>query len=322
MKAPLFAPGAAALAKLPAARGRLTADMPIGRHTWFGVGGMAEMLFRPADREDLAAFLAALPAAVPITVIGGGANVLVRDGGIAGVTIRLGGGFAGIAAQGPQIICGAGALHLNLASRAAESGSAGLEFLSGIPGTIGGGLRMNAGAYGREISDVLVSATALDRGGSEHIVEGEALEFSYRHCAVDPGWIFVEARLRGEIGNPDAIVQRMGEIRAAREATQPIRARTGGSTFRNPPGALAWQLIDAAGCRGLQRGGAMVSPKHTNFMINTGAATAADLEGLGEEVRRRVYNMSGIVLDWEIRRIGRSLPGIEPVGDRFGASTQ
>jgi UDP-N-acetylmuramate dehydrogenase len=304
---------------LPPVRGQLITAAPIGRHTWFGVGGPAEWLFQPADREDLAAFLAGLPVTVPVTVIGGGANILVRDGGIAGVVIRLGRGFAELAAQGAAIVAGAGALHLNVARFAAESGVGGLEFLSGIPGTVGGGLRMNAGAYGREIADVLVSATAVDRAGREHVVEVAAMGFSYRHCAVDPDRIFVEARLHGAPDAPDKISRRMAEIRAAREASQPIRARTGGSTFRNPPGEAAWRLIDAAGCRGLRRGGAIVSPRHTNFLVNTGDATAADLEGLGEDVRRRVHNASGVVLDWEIRRIGRPLAGFEPVADGGGA---
>jgi UDP-N-acetylmuramate dehydrogenase len=313
MSAPLVASAAPPLAGLPDVRGRLTADAPVGRHTWFGVGGPAQALFQPADGDDLAAFLAALPAGVPVTVIGGGANILVRDGGIAGVTIRLGRGFADLAAEGDQVVAGAAALHLNIALLAAESGIAGLEFFSGIPGTIGGGLRMNAGAYGAEVKDALVAATALDRGGREHVVETAAMGFSYRHCAVDPDWIFVEARLRGAAGDPDMIARQMAEIRAMREATQPIRARTGGSTFRNPPGDSAWRLIDAAGCRGLQRGAAMVSPKHANFLVNTGNAAAADLEGLGEEIRRRVYNASGVALEWEIRRVGRPLSGVEPV---------
>jgi UDP-N-acetylmuramate dehydrogenase len=298
---------------LPAVRGRLIANAPIGRQTWFGVGGPAEMLFQPADGDDLAAFLAMLPPEVPVTVIGGGSNLLIRDGGINGVTIRLGRGFVGLAAEWHEIVAGAGAHHLNVARAAAEAGIAGLEFLSGIPGTLGGGLRMNAGAYGREIADVLVSATAIDRAGIQRVVDGAAMGFSYRHCGIDPDWVFVEARLRGVAGDPKAIAGRMSEIRQAREATQPIRTRTGGSTFKNPPGDAAWRLVDAAGCRGLARGGAMVSPQHTNFLINTGNATSADLEGLGEEVRRRVYNASGIVLEWEIHRVGRPLPGIEPV---------
>ncbi|HUC69568.1 MAG TPA: UDP-N-acetylmuramate dehydrogenase [Stellaceae bacterium] len=320
MSTPLFASAAAPFAALPAVRGRLTTAAPIGRHTWFGVGGPAEILFQPADFEDLSAFLAALPIGLPLTVIGGGANLLVRDGGIPGVAIRLGRGFAGLGVEEGEVVAGAGALHLNVALFAAESGIAGLEFLCGIPGTIGGGLRMNAGAYGREIEDALVSATALDRVGRTHVVEAAAMGFSYRHCGVDPDWIFVEARLRGAAGDADAIVRRMAEIRAAREAAQPIRARTGGSTFRNPPGDAAWRLIDDAGCRGLQHGGAMVSPKHANFLVNTGNATAADLEGLGEEVRRRVYNASGVALEWEIRRIGRPLPGFEPIGDALDES--
>ena len=221
---------------LPAVRGRLTANAPIGRRTWFGVGGPAEMLFQPADRDDLAIFVGALPPEMPVTVIGVGANILVRDGGIPGVTIRLGPGFLGLAAEGDEIGAGAGALDLNVALFAAAAGIAGLEFLLGIPGTIGGGLRMNAGAYGREIKDALVSSTALDRAGREHVVETAAMGLSYRHCAVDPDWIFVEARLRGAAGDPGTIAQRMAEIRAAREAAQPIRARTGGSTFANPPG--------------------------------------------------------------------------------------
>ena len=313
MIAPRPEPSPALIAGLPAVRGGLTLDAAIGRHTWFGVGGAAEILFHPADPEDLAAFLAALPREIPLTVLGGGANVLIRDGGIPGVTMRLGRGFSGLAVERDEIVAGAGALHLSSARFAAEAGIAGLEFLSGIPGTIGGGLRMNAGAYGSEIADLVMAVTALDRAGIRHVVAGAAMGFSYRHCGVDPDWIFIEARLRGAADEPDAVARRMAEIRATREATQPIRARTGGSTFRNPPGEAAWRLIDAAGCRGLTRGGAMVSPKHANFLINTGKASAADLEGLGEEVRRRVYAVCGILLEWEIRRIGRPLAGIEPV---------
>jgi UDP-N-acetylmuramate dehydrogenase len=312
MSAPRPEP-AGLMSRLPAVRGQLIANAPVGRHTWFGVGGPAEVLFRPADREDLAAFLTALPLEVPVTAIGGGANLLIRDGGIRGVAIRLGQGFAGVAAEAGEVVAAAGALHLNVALAAAEAGLAGLEFLSGIPGTLGGGLRMNAGAYESEIADVLISATALDRGGGVHVVAAAAMGFSYRHCGIDPDWIFVGARLRGVVDDPQAIARRMAEIRQAREATQPIRSRTGGSTFKNPPGDSAWRLIDAAGCRGLARGGAMVSPVHANFLINIGNASAADLEGLGEEVRRRVCGACGIVLEWEIRRIGRPVPGIEPV---------
>ncbi len=301
---------AAALAGL---RGRLTANAAIGRQTWFGVGGPADQLYRPADLDDLVALLGALPSEVPVSVIGGASNLLLRDGGICGFVLRLGRGFAAIAAEQGEIVAGAGALHLKVAQFAAEAGIAGLEFLSGIPGTLGGGLRMNAGAYGREVKDVLVSATAVDRTGARHVIDRAALGFSYRSCDVDPAWIFVEARLQGVEDDPAAIKRRMTEIKAAREATQPVRARTGGSTFKNPPGGAAWRLIDDAGCRGLVRNGAMVSPQHTNFLINCGNATASDLEGLGEEVRRRVHEASGVVLEWEIRRIGRQLPGIEPV---------
>jgi UDP-N-acetylmuramate dehydrogenase len=297
--------------RLPAARGRLGAAAPVGRQTWFGVGGPAEILFRPADLADLAEFLGALPTEIPVTVIGVGSNLLVRDGGVPGVTIRLGRGFAEIAADGEEVRAGAGALDLNVALRAAEAGITGLEFLSGVPGTIGGGLRMNAGAYGGEIKDVLIAATAVDRHGELRPMAGAAMGLSYRRCSVDPDWIFVAARLRGRRDDPERIARRIEEIRHAREATQPIRARTGGSTFKNPPGAAAWRLIDRAGCRGLRRGGAMVSEKHANFLINTGGAAAADLEGLGEEVRRRVFESSGILLEWEIRRIGRPLPGQE-----------
>jgi len=293
--------------RMPPVRGRLTANAPIGPMTWFRVGGPAEILFRPADETDLADFLRSLAADIPVTVIGVGSNLLVRDGGIPGVTIRLGRGFAEVAADGDAVRAGAGALDLNVALAAGEAGIAGLEFLSGVPGTIGGGLRMNAGAYGGEIKDVLIEASAVDRNGTIHRAPAGELGLSYRHCDAPADWIFTGARLRGRRGEPAEIARKMAEIRAAREASQPIRARTGGSTFANPPGDQAWRLIDAAGCRGLVRGGAMVSEKHTNFLINTGTASAADIEGLGEEVRRRVHAQSGVVLDWEIRRVGRPL---------------
>jgi UDP-N-acetylmuramate dehydrogenase len=293
------------IAQLLPVRGRLTAEAAIGKQTWFGVGGPAEVLFRPADLADLAGFFATLPPHIPVTVIGVGSNLLVRDGGIPGVVIRLGRGFAAVEIERDEIRAGAAALDRIVAFAAADGGLGGLEFLSGVPGSIGGSLRMNAGAYGREIKDVLVSAIALDRTGETHTVDGREMGLSYRHSDADPSWIFVEARLRGRPGDRGAIRRRLNEIRAAREATQPVRARTGGSTFKNPPGDSAWHLIDAAGCRGLVRGGAMVSQQHTNFLINTGTATAADLEGLGEEVRRRVFDTSGILLEWEIERIGR-----------------
>jgi len=293
--------------RLPPVRGRIAADAPIGPMTWFRVGGPAEVLFRPADEADLADFLAALPADVPVTVIGVGSNLLVRDGGIQGVTVRLGRGFAEVAAEGETVRAGAGALDLNVALTAAEAGIADLEFLSGVPGTIGGGLRMNAGAYGGEIKDVLVQASAVDRKGAVHRVAAAELGLAYRHSDAPDDWIFTGALLRGRRGEPAEVIRRMEEIKAAREASQPIRARTGGSTFANPPGDHAWRLIDEAGCRGLTRGGAMVSEKHTNFLINTGTASAADIEGLGEEVHRRVHAKFGIVLEWEIRRVGRHL---------------
>lgn len=293
--------------RLPPVRGRIAANTPIGPMTWFRVGGPAEVLFRPADEADLADFLRALPEDVPVTVIGVASNLLVRDGGIPGVTLRLGRGFVEVMADGDTVKAGAGALDLNVALTAAEAGIAGLEFLSGVPGTIGGGLRMNAGAYGSEIKDVLIEASAIDRTGAVHRVPAAGLGLSYRHSETPEDWIFTGATLHGRGGDPAEIGARMDEIRAAREASQPIRARTGGSTFANPPGNHAWRLIDEAGCRGLVRGGAMVSDKHTNFLINTGSASAADIEGLGEEVRRRVHAESGIVLEWEIRRVGRPL---------------
>ena len=295
--------------RLPRVRGRLTENAPLDRITWFRVGGPAEVMFRPADRDDLAQFLAEKPAEVPVTVIGVGSNLLVRDGGVPGVIVRLGREFAGIAVEGAHMRTGAAALDLNAALSAAEAALTGLEFLSGIPGTIGGGLRMNAGAYGREIRDVIVAAEALDPAGRLRHLDPNELGLSYRRSAVPDDWIFTGALLEAAPGERAAIARRMAEIQGAREGTQPIRSRTGGSTFANPEepraaGRKAWQLIEAAGCRGLSRGGAMVSEMHCNFLINTGDATAADLEGLGEEVRRRVRETSGIELRWEIRIIG------------------
>jgi UDP-N-acetylmuramate dehydrogenase len=297
--------------RLPAVRGRLTAKAPIGPLTWFRVGGPAEVLFRPTDPEDLAGFLAAAPPEIPVMVIGVGSNLLVRDGGIRGVVIRLGRGFAEITPKKDgEVAAGAGALDLNIALTAAEAGVAGLEFLSGIPGTVGGGFRTNAGAYGCEFKDVLITAEAVDRSGGTHRATPAELGLSYRHSEVPADWIFTAAVLRGTPGDRAAIAERLADIQAAREASQPIRARTGGSTFANPPGHRAWELIDQAGCRGLSRGGAMVSEKHANFLINAGGASAADLEALGEEVRRRVYDHCGIMLEWEIRRIGEPAAGM------------
>jgi UDP-N-acetylmuramate dehydrogenase len=296
---------ASLLERLPQVRGRYAENVPLAPITWFRVGGPAEVMFRPADGDDLAAFMAAKPADVPTTVLGVGSNLLVRDGGIPGVVIRLGRGFASIAAlDGDTLNAGAAALDVNVARMALDSGIGGLEFLSGIPGTIGGALRMNAGAYGSEIESVLISAQAVDGLGEIHYVDAADLGFTYRSCAVPADWIFVGAVLRGHRGDPQAIGRRMEEIRNARETTQPIRSRTGGSTFANPPGTKAWDLIDRAGCRGLAIGGAKVSEQHCNFLINTGTATAADLEALGEEVRRRVLAETGVVLSWEIHRVG------------------
>jgi len=301
------------LDRLPPVRGRIAENAPLAALTWFRVGGPAEVLFRPADIQDLAGFVAAKPADVPVTVIGVASNLLIRDGGIPGVVVRLGRGFGEIAVEGTDIVSGAGALDLNVALTAREAGIGGLEFLSGIPGTVGGGLRMNAGAYGSEFKDVLIEAQAIDPAGALRTLTPAELDLSYRHCGLPENWIFVRARFRGRSGDKETIAKRMAEIQAAREASQPIRARTGGSTFANPPGHKAWELIDQAGCRGLLRGGAQVSDKHANFLINAGNATAADLEGLGEEVRRRVHAKFGITLEWEIRRVGRPLPTFEGV---------
>jgi UDP-N-acetylmuramate dehydrogenase len=293
--------------RLPRPRGRLTADAPLGPQTWFRAGGAAEVLFRPADVEDLAGFMAALPADVPVTVLGVGSNILVRDGGVKGVVIRLLRGFTGISVEEHEILAGAGALDLNVALTARDHGLAGVEFLSGIPGTVGGALRMNAGAYEGDLAQVLVSAEAVDRAGKVHAIAADAMGFSYRHSEAPADWIFTAARLRATPGDQLAIARRIAEIDAARTDSQP-RSRTGGSTFVNPPGSKAWQLIDEAGCRGLRLGGAQVSEKHCNFLINLGEATAGDIEGLGEEVRRRVREKTGVQLEWEIRRIG------EPAG--------
>ncbi|MEX2200146.1 MAG: UDP-N-acetylmuramate dehydrogenase [Dongiaceae bacterium] len=303
--------------RLPPVRGRLTENAPLAGITWFRVGGPAEIMFRPADRDDLLAFLAALPDDVPVTAIGVGSNLLVRDGGVPGVVLRLGRGFAGIETSGTRVVAGAAALDINVAAQAADAGIAGLEFLSGVPGTIGGALRMNAGAYGREIGDVLVEGEIVDVRGRLRRLERDAFGLSYRHCDLPAGTIFLSATLQGSTGDPAAIRARMAEIRNAREASQPIRTRTGGSTFANPrdgSGRKAWALIDAAGCRGLRLGGAQVSELHCNFLINSGNATAADLEALGEEVRCRVLAHAGVELEWEIRRIG--VPATAPASGR------
>ena len=289
--------------RLPRPRGRLTADAPLGPQTWFRTGGPAEVLFRPADADDLAAFLAVLPPAVPVMVLGVGSNLLVRDGGVKGVVIRLMRGFTEVVIDGAEVRAGAGTLDLNVALTARDHALAGLEFLSGIPGTVGGAVAMNAGAYGGELSEVLLSAEAIDRSGARHRIDAAGMGFSYRHTGVPADWIFTAVRLRATPGDQLAIARRIAEIDTARQESQP-RSRTGGSTFVNPTGHKAWQLIDRAGCRGLVMGGAQVSEQHCNFLINLGDATAADIEMLGEEVRRRVLEQSGVRLEWEIRRIG------------------
>ncbi len=296
------------IARLPPVRGRLQSGAPLGKRTWFRVGGPAEVLFVPADRDDLCAFLAAKPADVRVTVLGVCSNVLVRDGGVDGVVIMLGRGFMDIIVDGTTLVCGGGALDIQVARRSAAAGIAGLEFLSGVPGTIGGALRMNAGAYGRELVDVVTAAEAVDSAGRVHRLDKADLGLSYRRCAASDDLVFTEAVLSGVRGNVAEITARMAEIDNARQGTQPVRTRTGGSTFANPPGDKAWRLIDAAGCRGLRRGAAQVSEMHCNFLVNTGGATATDLEDLGEDVRRRVRDETGVTLEWEIRRVGRALP--------------
>ncbi|MGH1575350.1 UDP-N-acetylmuramate dehydrogenase [Methylobacterium sp. P31] len=292
-------------AAAPDLRGRLLADQPLADLTWFRVGGPAEVLFTPADEEDLARLLAVLDPDVPVTVIGLGSNLIVRDGGVTGVVVRLGGkAFGSIAVDGNTLTAGTAVPDMRLAKTAAEAGLDGLAFYRGIPGSIGGALRMNAGAHGGETTDILVEARGIDRRGEARTFSHAAMGFSYRHSDVPEDVIFTSALFRGRPGDRAAIEAEMERVTAAREAAQPIRERTGGSTFANPQGGKAWQLIDAAGCRGLTRGGAQVSEMHCNFLINTGNATAADIEGLGEEVRRRVRETSGVELRWEIRRIG------------------
>lgn len=287
--------------------GRLRESVDLSRTNWFRVGGLADYLFKPEHTADLSAFLSHVPASMPVTVLGVGSNVIVRDGGIDGVVIKLGRGFADITAQGMVVNAGAAALDVNVAHVAAEQGIAGFEFLSGIPGTIGGAVRMNGGAYGSDMSQVLERCEIVERDGGVVQLAGDEVGFVYRNSGLPEGAIVTRAWLRGQAGDKAAIMARMQEIQASREETQPVRSRTGGSTFKNPEGHKAWELIDKAGCRGLAMGGAQVSELHCNFLINTGEATAADLEGLGEEVRRRVNEATGVTLEWEIKRIGRPL---------------
>jgi len=301
--------------RLPPVRGHLAANAPLDRETWFRVGGAAEVLFRPADRDDLALMLREMPEGTPVSVVGLGSNLLVRDGGVRGVVIRMGREMAGIEVNGDAVSAGAGAPDPAVAAAARDAGLAGLEFLSGIPGTIGGALRMNAGAYGGEMADILTSCEAVDPEGEVHRLGPDDMGFGYRRCGIPEDWIFTGATMRGRPGDRAAIAARMADIRENREVSQPMRTRTGGSTFRNPNGCTAWRLVDEAGCRGLERGGAKVSEKHTNFLVNTGGATAGDIESLGEEIRARVKAGSGIDLQWEIRRIGEPLrSGDAPAG--------
>lgn len=294
-------------AAMPELRGRLLANQSLAELTWFRVGGPAQVLFTPADEDDLAYFLAHLAADIPVYVIGVGSNLIVRDGGIAGVVIRLAPRTFGEAtASGDIVTAGTAALDKRVAEVAASANIGGLEFYFGIPGTIGGALRMNAGANGGETKDVLIEARGVGRDGTKHVFSNADMKFVYRNSGVDPSIIFTSARFRGEISDAEAIRARMAEVQTHRETAQPIREKTGGSTFKNPPGHSAWKLVDAAGCRGLRVGGAQVSEMHCNFLINTGDATARDIETLGETVRERVKANSGIELHWEIKRIGVS----------------
>ena len=301
-------------AAMPDLRGRLTANQQLSELTWFRVGGPAQILFTPSDEDDLGYFLAHLPQEFPVYVVGVGSNLIVRDGGLPGVVIRLSPrGFGEASAEGDVVNAGAAALDKRVAETAAAANIGGLEFFFGIPGTIGGALRMNAGANGSETRDVLIEAVGIGRDGKRHRFANADMKFVYRNSGVDPSIIFTAARFRGCITAAEAIRARMAEVQNHREIAQPIREKTGGSTFKNPPGNSAWKLIDAAGCRGLRIGDAQVSEMHCNFLINTGKATAADIEGLGEEVRRRVFAASGVNLDWEIHRIGIPARGPEIV---------
>lgn len=296
---------------LPPLAGRLRADLALAPRTWFRTGGAARVFFEPADLADLRRLLVERPAGTPVIPLGVASNVLIRDGGIDGVVVRLSGPLAGIEVDGERLRVGAGASDRNVAIHAARAGIAGLEFLVGIPGTLGGAIRMNAGAFGGETADIVAEVAALDQEGRLARLAAVDLGFGYRRSLLPDGWIVTEVVLRGRPGEPERIRARMAAIKAEREANQPLRVATGGSTFKNPEGHRAWQLIDRAGCRGLRRGQAMVSDKHCNFLINTGGASAADVEALGEAVRARVLAHSGIALEWEIQRLGRPLAGLE-----------
>ncbi len=297
--------GAALLARLPKVRGRLDANYPLAELSWFRVGGPAEVLFTPADEADLAEFLAQTPSDIPVYVIGVGSNLLVRDGGVPGVVIRLGRGLADVTIEGgSRVRAGTAALDVRVARAAAEAGIDSLTFLRGIPGTIGGALRMNGGAYGGETKDILVEARAVTREGQIKVMSLAEMKYSYRHCGAPEDLIFTQALVQGRAGDRQAIQDAMDKITASRESTQPVKSRTGGSTFKNPPGQKSWQLIDRAGMRGFAIGPAKVSEMHCNFLINEGGATATQIEALGEAVRAKVKATSGVDLDWEIKRIG------------------
>lgn len=293
-------------AALPKVSGKLTPNAPLAPLVWFKSGGAAEWLFEPKDLADLQAFLRELDPAVPVMALGLGSNLIVRDGGVPGVVVRLGKAFAKVSKSADLTLdCGAGASGILVSSTARDNGIAGLEFLRSIPGTVGGFVRMNGGAYGGEVKDVLVDCDVVLRDGSLRTLPVADLHYTYRHSELPEGAIVVAARFRGRAGVPDAIQAEMDRISASREASQPLRSKTGGSTFKNPDGHKAWQLVDEAGCRGLTLGGAQVSEKHTNFLLNTGSANSAEIEALGEEVRRRVREKSGVALEWEIQRVGR-----------------
>ncbi|WP_174525623.1 UDP-N-acetylmuramate dehydrogenase [Sphingobium abikonense] len=292
---------------LPAVRGVLKPDAPLAPLVWFKTGGTAQWLFEPQDADDLSDFLAQLDPDMPVMALGLGSNLIVRDGGVPGVVVRLGKAFAKVDRQDEtSLVCGAGASGILVSSTARDAGIAGLEFLRSIPGTVGGFVRMNGGAYGRETADILLECEVVLRSGEQVTLLNRDLAYSYRHSNLTDGAIVVSATFRGHPGEPAAIQTEMDRIAAAREESQPLRSKTGGSTFKNPDGHKAWQLVDEAGCRGLQIGGAQVSEKHTNFLLNSGDATSSDIEALGEEVRRRVRDKSGIELEWEIQRVGRA----------------
>ncbi len=296
---------AAAERMIPAAAGRLTPDAPLAPLVWFKSGGKAEWLFEPKDAADLSAFLAALEPDVPVMALGLGSNLIVRDGGVPGVVVRLGKAFAAVEQLDEVTLrCGGGASGILVSSTARDAGIGGLEFLRSIPGTVGGFVRMNGGAYGRETADILVDCEVVLRSGERKVLSRDDLGYTYRHSALPEGAVVIAATFRGTPSDPAAISAEMDRIAEAREASQPLRTKTGGSTFKNPPGDKAWRLVDAAGCRGLMRGGAQVSEKHCNFLINTGSATSDDIEALGEDVRRRVKETQGVELEWEIQRVG------------------